>query len=135
MTAAPDPRAPVPVAVVSRPGANYPDQPPFDPPNPVYEMVEAALRNLGLDHGRVGTPDWNPLGEVIAPGDRVVIKPNFVASKNFHQVMQGELLACSSTHGSVLRPIIDYALRAAAPRGTITIVDTPVEGCNLPQVL
>jgi uncharacterized protein (DUF362 family) len=125
----------VPVAVIARPGADYPLLPPFSPPNPVYEMVEAALRALGLDHGRAGTPEWNPLGAVIAPGDRVVIKPNFVASKNFHQVMQGELLACSSTHGSVLRPLIDYALRAAGPRGTVTIVDTPVEGCNIKQVL
>jgi hypothetical protein len=58
-----------------------------------------------------------------------------VASKNFHQVMNGEFLSASSTHGSVLRPIIDYALRAAGPRGTITIVDTPVEGCNMQQVL
>ncbi len=125
----------VPVAVISRPGADYPAQPPFDPPNPVYEMVESALRSLGLDRGRVGTPEWNPLGDVIAPGDRVVIKPNFVASKNFHQVIKGEMLACSSTHGSVLRPIIDYALRAAGPRGTVAVVDTPVEGCNVQQVL
>ena len=70
----------VPVAVIARPGADYPLLPPFDPPNPVYEMVEAALRALGLDHGRVGTPEGNPLGAVIAPGARVVIKPNFVAS-------------------------------------------------------
>jgi uncharacterized protein (DUF362 family) len=130
-----DPRPHLPVAVVSRPGADYPAEPPFDPPNPIYEMVEVALRNLGLDQGRVGTPEWNPLGDVIAPGDRVVIKPNFVASKNFHQVMRGERLACSSTHGSVLRPIVDYALRAAGPRGVVSIVDTPVEGCNIEQVL
>src|SRR5207244_3290410 len=63
------------------------------------------------------------------------LKPNFVASKNFHQVMAGELLACSSTHGSVLRPLLDYALRAAGPRGHVAIVDTPVEGCNIQQVL
>ena len=108
---------------------------PFDPPNPVYEMVEATLRGLGLDAARAGTPEWNPLGDLIQPGDRVLIKPNFVTSKNFEEHLRGEKLACSSTHGSVLRPLLDYALRAAGPRGKVTIVDTPVEGCNLEEVV
>src|SRR4051812_44388179 len=124
-----------PVVVVSRPGTHYVLEPPFDPPNPVYEMVEAALRGLGLDAARAGTPDWNPLADLIEPGDRVLIKPNFVTSKNFEEHLRGEKLACSSTHGSVLRPIIDYALRATGPRGKVTIVDTPVEGCNLEEVV
>jgi len=34
-----------------------------------------------------------------------------------------------------LRPLLDYALRAAGPRGKVTIVDTPVEGCNLEEVV
>jgi len=123
------------VVVVSRPGVRYVLEPPFDPPNPVYEMVEATFRGLGLDAGRAGTPEWNPLGALIAPGDRVLVKPNFVTSKNFEEHLRGEKLACSSTHGSVLRPILDYALKAAGPRGKVTIVDTPVEGCNLDEVV
>ena len=124
-----------PVVVVSRPGTRYVLTPPFDPPNPVYEMVEAALRGLGFDAARAGTPEWNPLGELIRPGDRVLIKPNFVTSKNFEEHLRGEKLACSSTHGSVLRPILDYVLKAAGPNGRVTIVDTPVEGCNLEEVV
>ena len=124
-----------PVVVVSRPGIRYVLDAPFDPPNPVYEMVEATLRGLGLDAARAGTADWNPLGDLIQPGDRVLIKPNFVTSKNFEEHLRGEKLACSSTHGSVLRPLLDYALRAAGPRGKVTIVDTPVEGCNLEEVV
>jgi uncharacterized protein (DUF362 family) len=98
-------------------------------------MVEAVFRNLGYDAARAGTPDWNPLGALIQPGDRVLIKPNFVTSKNFEEHLRGEKLACSSTHGSVLRPILDYALRATGPQGKVTIVDTPVEGCNLEEVV
>src|SRR6185436_925253 len=124
-----------PVVVVSRPGVRYLLEAPFDPPNPVYEMVEAALRGLGFDAARAGTPEWNPLGALVAPGDHVLIKPNFVTSKNFEEHLRGERLACSSTHGSVLRPILDYALRAAGPRGRVTVVDTPVEGCNLDEVV
>lgn len=127
--------APPNVVVVSRPGARYVMTPPFDPPNPIYEMVEAALRDLGLDRARAGTPEWNPLGDLIAPGDRVVIKPNFVTSKNFQEHLRGEELACSSTHGSVLRPVLDYALRACGRTGQVRIVDTPVEGCNLEEVV
>ena len=127
--------APPNVVVVSRPGARYVMTPPFDPPNPIYEMVEAALRDLGLDRARAGTPEWNPLGDLIAPGDRVVIKPNFVTSKNFQEHLRGEELACSSTHGSVLRPVLDYALRACGKTGQVRIVDTPVEGCNLEEVV
>jgi uncharacterized protein (DUF362 family) len=123
------------VVVVSRPGVRYVLEPPFDPPNPVYEMVESVFRGLGYDVARAGTPEWNPLGDLIQPGDRVLIKPNFVTSKNFEEHLRGEKLACSSTHGSVLRPILDYALKAAGPQGKVTIVDTPVEGCNLEEVV
>ncbi|HEY7954177.1 MAG TPA: hypothetical protein VII38_02755, partial [Polyangia bacterium] len=82
------------VVVVSRPGVRYCLDAPFHPPNPVYEMVEATLRGLGYDAGRAGTPEWNPLGALITPGDRVLIKPNFVTSKNFEEHLRGEKLAC-----------------------------------------
>ncbi len=122
------------VATVSRPGLTYHEAAPFDPPNPVYEAVEALFRELGFDAGRAGRPEWNPLGDLIEPGDRVAIKPNLVASKNLHERIEGAALSASSTHGSVLRPILDYALRATGPRGQVTVVDCPVEGCEIDRV-
>ena len=122
------------VAVVSRPGLRYEERRPFTPPSPVYEAVEAMFRALGLDAARAGTPDWNPLGDLIAPGERVIIKPNLVSSKNLHEKITGDKLEASSTHGSLLRPILDYAVRAAGPRGRVRVVDTPVEGCELEKV-
>lgn len=119
---------------MSRPGLGYHDEPPFNPPNPVYAAVEAMLARLGLDAPRSGTPDWNPLGDLIQPGDRVVVKPNLVSSKNLHQKITGAKLAASSTHGSLLRPILDYALKAAGPRGQVRIIDAPVEGCEVEKV-
>ena len=117
------------VVVVHRPGLRYSeDVAPYDAPNPVYEAVEAMFRGLGLDRARAGTPEWNPLGDLIAPGDRVIVKPNLVSSRNMHEKITGQKLAASSTHGSLLRPILDYALRAAGPRGRVRVVDTPVEG-------
>ncbi len=122
------------VVVVSRPGLRYEETAPFDPPNPVYEAVEAMLCELGLDKARAGSPEWNPLGDLIAPGDRVIVKPNLVSSKNLHEKITGHKLAASSTHGSLLRPILDYALKAAGPRGRVRVVDTPVEGCEIEKV-
>jgi uncharacterized protein (DUF362 family) len=122
------------VVTVSRPGLSYVMDPPFDPPNPVYEAVETLWRRLGLDLARAGTPEWNPLGDLVAPGDRVIIKPNLVSSRNLHQRIAGARLAASSTHGSLLRPIVDYALKAAGRRGQVRVVDTPVEGCEIEKV-
>src|SRR5450432_3929713 len=119
------------VAVVHRPGHGYYQVAPFAPPNPTYDAVETLFKSLGLDRARVGTPDWNPLGDVIARGDRVIVKPNLVSSKNLNEKIVGEKLEASSTHGSLLRPILEYALRATGPQGKVTVVDTPVEGCEL----
>lgn len=123
------------VASLRKPGLAYYEQAPFDPPNPVYEAVEQLFRVLGLDAARAGTPDWNPLGDLIEPGNRVIVKPNFVSSRNLHDKIVGKKLQASSTHGSLLRPVLDYALRAAGPRGQVRVVDTPVEGCELDKVI
>lgn len=123
------------VAGLHKPGLEYFLSHPYSPPNPVYLAVEELFRDLGLDAGRVGTPSWNPLSDLIFPGDKVVIKPNFVSSKNMHQKITGEKLQASSTHASLLRPILDYALAAAGPKGRVSIVDTPVEGCELHKVM
>lgn len=123
------------VAVVHRPGLDYDRAHPYGPPGPVYAAVEALFAALRLDTGRAGGPEWNPLGDLIAPGDKVIIKPNFVSSKDLHERVVGEYLEASSTHASLLRPLLDYALKAAGARGTVTVVDAPVEGCELGKVM
>ena len=67
------------VVTVARPGLGYALTAPYGAPNPVYEAVEAMF--LGLDAGRAGTPEWNPLGDVISPGDRVAIEIAEVLSR------------------------------------------------------
>ena len=123
------------VATLRTPGLAYFEQAPFDPPNPVYGAVENLFRLLGLDRARAGSPEWNPLGDLIEPGNRVIVKPNFVSSRNLHDKIVGKKLQASSTHGSLLRPVLDYALKAAGPRGQVRVVDTPVEGCELDKVI
>jgi len=74
--------------------------------NHVYDGVRRALRALGLDFDRYGTKEWNPLGELIKPGDRVVIKPNLV--RDFHET-DGNIYSIIA-HASVIRAIADYVL-------------------------
>jgi uncharacterized protein (DUF362 family) len=126
-----DPRT---VAVWSRPGISYGGTPPFEAPHPVYQAVEGLFAAMGLDRARAGTPEWNPLGDLIEPGNRVIVKPNLVSSKNLHEKIDGKKLWASSTHGSLLMPVLHYALRAAGPSGEVRVVDSPVEGCEIEKV-
>ncbi len=91
-------------------------------PNEVYSCVREAFRLLGLDAERFGTPQWNPLGEVIKPGDTVVLKPNFV--RNFRESSPDDA-DCLITHGSVIRAILDYALIAMERKGRLVVCDAP----------
>lgn len=116
------------VAVAHDPALRYPLVPPFDPPNPVYAAVTDVLARLGLDAAHAGTAGWNPLGALVQPGQRVVIKPNFVSSRNFHQQYDADDFLCCCTHPSVIRPVVDLLWRALGRSGTISITEAPLEG-------
>lgn len=136
------------VAVVQDPGAEYPANPPFHPPeiypeypfrdragdtsaNDVYPMVRELFRLLQLDIQNYGSDTWNPLGEIVHPGDHVLIKPNFV----FHRHMANGSVDSVITHGSVLRAIIDYAFIAAGRAGKITVADVPLVSADFDQIV
>lgn len=98
-------------------------------PNPVYAAVRNALAALGLDRERWGTRDWNPIGDLVKPGARIVIKPNWVLDRNEGAGGTDELI----THASVLRALIDYAWKAR-PSG-IVVGDAPLQLCNFNAML
>ncbi|MCS6924202.1 MAG: DUF362 domain-containing protein, partial [Fimbriimonadales bacterium] len=116
----------------------YPKTPPYHPdaaypeypfknhiasePNVAYESVRGALHLLGLDAERFGTPEWNPLAEIIAPDDLVVIKPNMV--RDFHEFRE-EGTDALITHGSVVRAVVDYVYLAKGGKGGVIIADSP----------
>lgn len=115
------------------PGRAYPEFPRSAlaaAPNPVYEGVREAFRLLGLDAARYGTPDWNPLGAVIRPGQRVLVKPNLV--RHYHPY--GLDTNAIYTHGSVIRAVCDYALRALEGSGELVIADAPLQSCDFEAV-
>jgi uncharacterized protein (DUF362 family) len=100
-------------------------------PNPVYRAVREALLLLGLDRDRFGTVDWNPFGEIIKPGQRVLVKPNFVNSQH---AANGDLQSVV-THGSVLRAVIDYVILALKGNGQILIADSPERVADFGRIL
>jgi uncharacterized protein (DUF362 family) len=140
-----DPRAHNRVAVTRRPEVSaYPglDAAPFHPserypeyagplartPNHAYALVRETLAGLGLDAERFGHADWNPLGALVKPGGRIVVKPNWVLHAN--EGTGGT--DCLITHASVLRAVLDYVMLAQP--SAVVVGDAPVQVCHFDQV-
>ena len=100
--------------------------------NTVYSAVRDSFRRLCLDEKNYGTRNWNPLGEIIHPGDSVLIKPNLVMDVN-GLIDQGT--ECLYTHASVVAPVIDYVLIALNGTGKIIIGDAPMQECVFETLL
>ena len=96
-----------------------------DSPNPAYALIRTLFLQLGYDAARFGQPDWNPLGHLLSPGQTVVLKPNFVLSRNW----SGDDLFAVVTHPSILRALADYCYIALKGKGRIVIADAPQMDC------
>ncbi len=125
------------VAVALGGTSSYPSQSPFHPdqrypeypfeaignePNAAYATVREAFHLLGLDAEHYGTSEWNPLREVVKPGDCVLLKPNFVKEHRTDKSNEWQQIV---THGSVLRAVADYAFLALKGRGRVVVADGP----------
>jgi uncharacterized protein (DUF362 family) len=93
-----------------------------DTGNAGYAGVRLALKLLEMGASGYDTPSWNPLGELIRPGETVVLKPNFV--RDFRETRSGDG-HCLITHGSIIRAAVDYAYIALRGQGRIIIADAP----------
>lgn len=94
--------------------------------NHVFQMVSDAFYLLGLDKENYGTKLWNPLGEYVNPGDRVLIKPNLV----MHNNPSGDGGECLYTQPSVLNAVIEYVITALKGSGSIIVGDAPMQMCH-----
>lgn len=91
-------------------------------PNDVYAALRELFNLHGLDAANFGSKFWNPLGTIIRPGDRVLLKPNLITHQ--HPRDDDGWLAII-THGSVIRAVADYAFRAAGESGEVIVADGP----------
>lgn len=124
----------------------YNTQPPFHPDsrypesrfdetsaeaNYPYQLLRELFLSLGFDATHFNTPDWNPLGHLIRPGQTVLLKPNFVLSFN----AGGDDIFSVITHPSILRAMVDYAYIALEGRGRIIIADVPQMDCDWDELM
>ena len=108
----------------SRPLVRYPESV-FDD---ISDSIESRLRGrswllstAGLDASRFGTPEWNPLQELIHPGETVLLKPKWCTSAI--PAIPGWRYVI--THGSIIRVVADYVWKAIGPNGKIILADAP----------
>lgn len=135
-----------PVSLVHLPDASYPPAPPYHPSrcyaelpsnaplgsaNEAYDAVRRALAQLEADSSRFDLAEWNPLGTLIHPGDRVFIKPNMIAHR--HKLCDDWEYVI--THGSVIRAIIDYVYLALGGNGSIVIGDAPQTDSDFDRIV
>jgi uncharacterized protein (DUF362 family) len=102
----------------------------IDPENHVYRAVRESLQLLELDAVHFGTPQWNPLGDIIHPGERVLLKPNWVSQHHVLNDSWEQII----THGSVLRALIDYVQLALAGSGEIALADGPMLDSDFTEI-
>jgi uncharacterized protein (DUF362 family) len=99
--------------------------------NQVFEMVRQALVDLDLDREHLGGANWNPLGILIAPGQTVLLKPNWVLDHNPIDPNIDSLI----THSAVIRAVIEYVLIALKGEGAIVVADAPLQSCDFEHLV
>jgi uncharacterized protein (DUF362 family) len=116
--------------------ARYPLQAPFHPgcrypeylfecgneANAVYEAVRGCLHGAGLDLHNYGSPAWNPLRQLLSPGETVLLKPNLVKESHPRDPNGWQYVL---THGSIIRAVADYVWKALEGRGRVIVADAP----------
>ena len=89
---------------------------------PTYELalVRQSVAQLAID--------WRGL---IHPGDRVVLKPNFIRESHTERPDEWEQII---THGTVIAAVVEQVATAMEGRGTITIADAPQTDSDFDQI-
>lgn len=127
--------------------SGYPDQAPFHPDqnypeyngsilssdsNSVYEAVRNCFILAGLDSENFDTPAWDPLGDLIFPGETVVLKPNFVKESHPRDPDGWQYVL---THGSVIRAVADYVWKALNGTGKVVVADAPQTDSSFDEIV
>jgi uncharacterized protein (DUF362 family) len=101
-------------------------------PNAGYEAVRGCLDLAGLDAMHYGTSGWNPLAELIRPGETVLLKPNMVHQRHPRDPQGWRYVI---THGSIIRAVADYVWKAIGPQGKIILADAPQTDASFSQMV
>ncbi len=99
--------------------------------NGVYEALRCLFFKLNMDIENYDRAGWNPFKELIRPGNKVVIKPNFVLDRH----PGGGTVDAVITHPSLIRAVVDYVYIALGGQGEIIIGDAPQADANFDNLL
>jgi uncharacterized protein (DUF362 family) len=128
-------------------GAEYSTQAPFSPsrfypeytftdiatePNAAYEAVRGCFQTAGLDAAHFDSADWNPLAELIHPGETVLLKPNMVHQRHPRDPQGWRYVI---THGSVIRTVADYVWKAVGLKGKVILADAPQTDASFSEMV
>ncbi len=98
----------------------------------IYDNVRKLFMSMNLDKNNIGTKDWNPFRDFIKKNDKVIIKPNLVYHFN---TLANEETDSLITNFAIIRPIIDYTIKALKSTGEIIVGDAPVQECDFSKVI
>ena len=135
------------VVVCRASAAAYPRQAPFHPdqhyaeynfcefgsePNVAYEAVRTCFHIAGFDLDHYATSAWNPLKDLICPGETVLLKPNLVKERHPRDPDGWQYVL---THGSVIRAVADYVWKALDGQGKIIVADAPQTDSSFDEIV
>ncbi len=106
----------------------------LDPANSVYKKIRNLFISSGYDNANIGTAQWNPFRGLISEGQIALIKPNLVYQETNRFLNK----SCLMTHGSIIRPIIDYLFLLQIKdkiKFRIVIADIPIQGAIFDEIL
>lgn len=86
------------------------------------DVIKDALRKCFAD---IGLDPKHPLSGIVKPGDKVFIKPNWVASRWRESCSHKDNLYCVITHPSVIEAVTDFVVDALHGKGEVLIGDNP----------
>jgi hypothetical protein len=98
----------------------------------LWNAMGQCLIAAGATTSNAGTREWNPLRKWIDAGQRVFILPNLVMHRRAGEAEGAFESKC--THGSIIFPIVDYAMRAAGSAALVAFGNAPLQGCDYERV-
>ena len=108
----------------------FPELPDVALPSTALMLLRTLLKNASFDLENYGKPNWNPLGDIIKKGDKVLLKPNWVMDRNS---LPEEGLDCLVTHPSIIESILYYVVKAQPTE--IIIGDAPIQTCDFDRLV
>ena len=88
-------------------------------------LLRRLFKDAGLDLAHYGSAKWNPLGDIISDGSKILLKPNWVLDQNRSNNGSFE---CLVTHPSVIEAVLVYLIKTHPMQ--IIVGDAPIQGCD-----